>query len=431
MRDLLVTLTIVGSLPFILARPHFGVLMWIWVSVMNPHRLTWGFAYDFPFGQLIAVATLFGLLFRARAIRIPWSAPTVLLMLFVLWMNFTTLFALAPQEAHTQWVKVMKIMFMTFIMLIAIDEQRQIKWLVWTLVLSLAFYGVKGGVFTLLGGGADRVFGPPGSDIEDNNDLALALLMTIPLLWYVRSGFTKRWIRLGFLGTIGLCALAALGTYSRGALITASCMTAFVLLKSKSKIRFALLLLILMPLALGFMPEQWLERMGTITAYGDDKSSLGRLNAWHMTFNLALDRPFVGGGFQLYQPHVYERYAPDPTMVLAAHSIYFSAMGEHGFIGFALFLLLILASWRTATWIMRRSDGQADLRWAADLAMVIQVSLVGYMVGGAFLSMLYFDLPYYLVGVLVLVRKLVEKAQAKLHVVATVLPSDESQQRSA
>ena len=419
MRDLLIALTIFGSLPFILVRPHFGVLMWIWVSVMNPHRLTWGFAYDFHFGQVIAVATLIGLFFRGRSIRIPWSAPTVLLVLFVLWMNFTTLFALAPEEAHAQWVKVMKIMFMTFIVMIAIEGRRQINWVVWTLVLSLGFYGVKGGVFTLLGGGVDRVFGPSDSDIADNNDLGLGLLMTIPLLWYVRSGFAKRWIRLGFSGAIALSALAALGTYSRGALITASCMTAFVLLKSKSKIRFALLLLILMPLAVGFMPEKWFERMGTIATYERDKSSLGRLNAWRMSFNIAQDRPFVGGGFQVYQPHIYERYAPDPTVALAAHSIYFSAMGEHGFIGFGLFLLLILTSWRTATWIVRRSDGQADLRWAADLAMAIQVSLLGYMVGGAFMSMLYFDLPYYLIAVLVLVREQVEKALTQITDVTT------------
>src|SRR5260370_2057951 len=266
----------------------------------------------------------------------------------------------------------------------------------------------------MVGGGVDRVFGPSDSDIADNNDLGLGLLMTIPLLWYVRSGFAKRWIRLGFSGAIALSALAALGTYSRGALITASCMTAFVLLKSKSKIRFALLLLILMPLAVGFMPETWFERLGTIATYERDKSSLGRLNAWRMSFNIAQDRPFVGGGFQVYQPHIYERYAPDPTVPLAAHSIYFSAMGEHGFIGFGLFLLLILPSGRTATWIVRRSDGQADLRWAADLAMAIQVSLLGYMVGGAFMSMLYFDLPYYLIAVLVLVREQVEKALTQI-----------------
>jgi len=409
MRDLIVTLAILGAVPFVLVRPHVGVLMWIWVSIMNPHRLTWGFAYDFPFAQVIAVATLIGLLLRGRGVRIPWSAPTVLLLLFVAWMNVSTLYALAPQEAHAQWLKVMKTMLMTFVMLAAIEEERQIKWLVWVLVLSLGFYGVKGGIFTLLGGGVHRVFGPPGSDIEDNNDLALGLLMTIPLLWYLRRGFTKRWVRLGFVGAIALCALAALGTYSRGALIAATVMIAFALLKSRGRIAFVLPLLALAVLALTLMPEHWFERMGTIATYGDDKSSLGRLNAWQMTFNLALDRPFVGGGFQLYQPHIYELYAPNPTMVLAAHSIYFSALGEHGFIGLALFASFMFASWKTATWIVRRSAGRAEQRWAGELATAIQASLIGYIVGGAFLSMLYFDVAYYLIAVLILVRQHIEK----------------------
>jgi probable O-glycosylation ligase (exosortase A-associated) len=346
---------------------------------------------------------------RGRAVRIPWSAPTVLLLLFVVWMNVSTLFALAPQEAHPQWLKVMKTMLMTFVMLVAIEEERQIKWLGWVLVLSLGFYGVKGGIFTLLGGGANRVFGPPGSDIEDNNDLALGLLMTIPLLWYLQGGFTKRWVRLGLVGAIALCALAALGTYSRGALIAAAAMIAFALLKSRGRMAFVLPVLALAVLTLTLMPEHWFERMGTIGAYGDDKSSLGRLNAWQMTFNLALDRPFVGGGFQLYQPDIYERYAPNPTMVLAAHSIYFSALGEHGFIGLALFASFMFASWKTATWIVRRSAGRAEQRWAGGLATAIQASLVGYIVGGAFLSMLYFDVAYYLIAVLILVRQHIEK----------------------
>jgi probable O-glycosylation ligase (exosortase A-associated) len=379
------------------------------VSIMNPHRLTWGFAYDFPFGQVIAVATLIGLLLRGRGVRIPWSAPTVLLLLFVAWMNISTLYALAPQEAHAQWLKVMKTMLMTFVMLVAIEEERHIKWLVWALVLSLGFYGVKGGIFTLLGGGAHRVFGPSGSDIQDNNDLALGLLMTIPLLVYLQRGLTGRWMSLGLRGAIALCALAALGTYSRGALIAAAAMIAFALLKSKGRITFMLPILVLAAFALAVMPEHWFERMGTIAAYGDDKSSLGRINAWQMTFNLALDRPLVGGGFQIYQPYIFERYAPDPSMVLAAHSIYFSALGEHGFIGLALFASLIFASWRTATWIVRRTAARAEQRWAGELATAIQASLVGYIVGGAFLSMLYFDVAYYLIAVLVLVRQHVEK----------------------
>ena len=49
LRDIAVTLVIVGSLPFCFMRPYIGVLVWTWILFMSPHRLTWGFAYDLPF----------------------------------------------------------------------------------------------------------------------------------------------------------------------------------------------------------------------------------------------------------------------------------------------------------------------------------------------------------------------------------------------
>ena len=61
MRDVLLTLLVFGSLPFILKRPHIGVLVWAWLSYMNPHRLTWSFAYDMPFAQIVAITLLIAL----------------------------------------------------------------------------------------------------------------------------------------------------------------------------------------------------------------------------------------------------------------------------------------------------------------------------------------------------------------------------------
>ena len=58
MRDILVICILLGMLPFILKRPWLGALMWVWVSVMNPHRLTWGVAFNMPFAMLIAIATM-------------------------------------------------------------------------------------------------------------------------------------------------------------------------------------------------------------------------------------------------------------------------------------------------------------------------------------------------------------------------------------
>ena len=58
MRDLLLTAFTFGLVPFILLNPHIGVLAWSWLSYMNPHRLTWGFAYNMPFAEVISIATL-------------------------------------------------------------------------------------------------------------------------------------------------------------------------------------------------------------------------------------------------------------------------------------------------------------------------------------------------------------------------------------
>jgi len=48
MRDLFVTAVIFGLLPFIFKRPWVGILVWAWLSYMNPHRLAWGFALISP-----------------------------------------------------------------------------------------------------------------------------------------------------------------------------------------------------------------------------------------------------------------------------------------------------------------------------------------------------------------------------------------------
>jgi hypothetical protein len=42
--------------------------------------------------------------------------------------------------------------------------------------------------------------------------------------------------------------------------------------------------------------------------------------------------------------------------------------------------------------------------WCSDLGTMCQVSLVGYAVGGAFLSLAYFDLPYNIMVLVVLAR---------------------------
>lgn len=410
MRDLLLTAIFFGSVPFVLWRPAIGVFLWVWVSIMAPHRMTFGFAYDFAFAQLIAIATLIGILFSREPRRLPVTPVTVVLFLLLVWINVTTFFALDTSQALPMWERVMKVQFMVFVTLYVLHTKQHINVLIWVTALSVGFYGVKGGLFTLRGGGGEGlVWGPPGSFIEDNNSLALATTMTIPVLYYLVLQTSKRWLRWSLLGAVLLCGFSVLGSYSRGAFLGIAAMIGSLWWRSRAKFVTAFALALLIPVAIGFMPEKWVERMWSIQTYDQDASALGRINAWMMAINLANDRPLVGGGFEIYNEKVFSRYAPDQSDIHAAHSIYFQMLGEHGYVGLTLFLLLWFLVWRDASWIIRQSRSLGELRWAFDLARMIQLSLVAYAVGGAFQNQAYFDLPYELLIALVLTRVLVEK----------------------
>jgi len=253
------------------------------------------------------------------------------------------------------------------------------------------------------------VLGPEGTFIGGNNEIALALILTIPLMHYLQTITPDARVRHGLTIAMLLSALAALGSYSRGALLAIAMMGVFLWLKSRHKLRIGLLLLLAVPPAIAFMPEKWSERMETINAYEEDGSVQGRFNAWWMAYNLAKDRPFLGGGFEVITPDLFYRYAPNPEDLHAAHSIYFQALGEHGFVGLGVYLLLGFLIWRTGSWIVRNTANREDYRLASSLATMIQVSLVGFSVGGAFLSLLYFDVPYYLMCAMVATRILVAK----------------------
>lgn len=411
MRDILVTVIVFGSLPWVLRSPVNGALIWVWLSVMNPHTQGWGFATSFPFAQIVALTTMASMLITREPRALPLTPVTRTMLAFTVWMCVTLPFSMFPELSLDMWWKVMKIMLMSFVCLMLVKSERDIHRLVWVLAVSLGYYGIKGGLFTLRSGGGYRVWGPDGTFIGDNNAIALALIMVIPLMVFLRQYSARRWLRHGLALAMLLTGLAALGAYSRGALLAIGAMGVVLWMKSRSKLALGAVLLLAVPLALAFMPPEWSMRMESIRSYQHDDSALGRLNAWAMAWNLACDR-FFGGGFAIYEQPVFAIYAPNPADLHAAHSIYFQVLGEHGFVGLGLYMLVGVLAWRDAAWVIRHAAPVAELRWAAGLAAMVQTSLAGFAVGGAFLSLAYFDVPYYLVGILVATRMLVERELA-------------------
>jgi len=216
-------------------------------------------------------------------------------MVFTAWMAIGEPFAINPNTEMLS--RVLKIMLMTGVTMMLIKTKRQIHLLLWVLAGSLGYYGIKGGIFTVVSGGSFRVWGPEGSFIEGNNEVALALITIIPVFYYMFLTATNKWLRYGCAAAMVLCGLAALGSYSRGALLGIAAMAVFLWLKSPMKMMLGLIMALIIPAAVAFMPDHWSARMDTIKEYKADDSAMGRINAWTMAFNLATDRPLAGGGF--------------------------------------------------------------------------------------------------------------------------------------
>ena len=418
MRDIALSLIVAAALLTVFKHPVIGAYLWAWLGLMNPHKMTYGFARSLPFALMAAVVTIVALVFTKKRQPLPRNGIAKLQIALLLWMSFTSFFALAPEDqVLARWIFVLKIQVMLFVTWMLVRDAKEIRWLVWVVVLSVAYFGVKGGIFTVMTGGGSRVWGPPGGMLEENNALAVALIMLLPLIYFLRETEQRRWLRHVLMFMMVTCAFSVLGSQSRGALLALVAMGFFLGLKSKHPVRASIVLGVVVGVAIIFMPDSWSSRMETIKTYGEDGSAMSRIWTWTTLWNAAVDRPFVGAGFQADHPLVFDRYAPTDGVfeqfagrVYVAHSIYFQMLGEHGFVGLGLFLALLGTTWLTAGRVAGRAAKDAEFgTWMPSLMRMAQVSLIGYLVGGAFLSLAYLDLPYYVLALVVLCEVLLRK----------------------
>jgi putative inorganic carbon (hco3(-)) transporter len=407
MRDVGLMLLIIGASLYALRQPWIGVLMWSWVSLMNPHNEFTYAAANWPVASIVAIGTLLGVLFTRDKQSPLLGAPMVTLLAFVIWTCITLPFSFYLDASLSLWERSMKIYLMVFVTVVLIDNKKKLDLLIWVCVVSIGYYGVKGGLFTLATAGNYRVWGP-GGFIGGNNEVAAAVILIIPLMRYLQLQLTAHWAQMCMMGAMGLCAITALGTYSRGALLGVAAMSVFLWWKGNKKLPWGVALIGLGILILSFMPDLWWERMYTIQNYEQDDSAQGRINAWWNAWNLAKDR-IVGGGFMIYEPEVFARYSPNPERIHAAHSIYFQVLGEHGFIGLALFLAMGVLTWISAARLIHAAKLDAAHKWAADLGSMVQVSIIGFGVTGAFLSLAYYDMPYNIMAFTVLALHFVKR----------------------
>lgn len=409
LRDLTLFALLLAIVVMAPRRPFVGALAWVLFGVMNPHRLSWGSAYSFPFAAVIAGVTLLGVLLTKEHRQLKGGAAAGVLMLFLGWSAVTTLFAFQPELSFAYFLRVVKIFGMTLVLLLLMHSKRDVILLVSTLVLSLGFFGIKGGAFVLATGGAYMVNGPPGSVMEGNNSLGVGLTMCIPLMYFLMQQSSNKWIRRALVVAMVLCAVSVLGAYSRGAMLAISAMAIVLWLRGRNKIFMLLMAAVMIAVAIPAMPARWFDKMDTLQNYDHDDSAMFRLYTWETAYNIAKDKFPLAGGFEWESPAASARYSPLPTLVLVPHSIYFQTIGSQGFIGLVLFLSFWMLVWRDCGWLRKRSRSVPSLQWAHVLGSMVQVSLAGYFVGGAFLDLAFWDLPYYLYAAVAAARYVVQK----------------------
>lgn len=411
MRDIALSLVIVYLLIRTLRQAEYGAYLWAWLSLMNPHKLTFGFAYNLPWAQASALATLVSMLYSKSRRPLPASGGVILLLMLWGWMTFTSIVTINPPAiVWERWVIMTKIYLMVLVTLMLVRGRQQIDTLVWVVVVSIGYFGVKGGIFTVLTGGGNKVFGPPGSSLEENNALAVALIGLLPLMYYLRHVATNKWVRHGLAFSMVCLAFSILGSQSRGALLGASVMAFMLGLKSKYPVRSSIALVVVAAVAVSFMPDSWTERMNTIQTYEGEASAMSRIYTWTTLWNVAMDRPLVGAGFRADTLDLFLRYAPTDERFAAfqgtawvAHSVYLQALGEHGFIGLAIYLAIWFWVWFAARRIARQAASLPELQtWVPMLMRMCQVSTLGFCTGAAFLSLMAADLPYYVMCFVVL-----------------------------
>ena len=400
MRDVVFSLLFTAISATSLVNPFAGLLGWAWIAFALPSSSLWGFASTLPINLVIALTTITGWLLTpsARAAR----PDRMMILLFVLAavMALSVAFSLAPDISISR-SRVYAINF-AFLVLMAfcLTSKVRIDAFIWMMVLCIGYYSLKGGLAFLISGGAYSFEGPEGTAIADNNHLAVAFLLALPLLNYLRLHAAARMMRIVLTTAIVLTILAVLCTQSRGGFLGLVALGGAFWWMSGKRVAHLAVALVIACIAAVFASDALVSRLNTIeTAHRQDRSFLGRVASWEMHTLAALDRPLVGvGPYALQARPVFQQYRPASSIVghqlskpVAAHSIYFQVLGEHGFIALGLYMALIWTAWRNASFVMQRCADDPAQRWMFNLASMTRLGIVSFTVAGAAVSMAFYD----------------------------------------
>jgi putative inorganic carbon (HCO3(-)) transporter len=307
---------------------------------------------------------------------------------------------LSPHAAYSWpfWIEFAKISMIGYLMLILIDDFAKFRMVLLVIALSLGVEGAKQGWFYLL-----RSPGGPNNNpipfLGDNNGVAVGMLMLVPIFALLAQTTLRKWVRSGYVFLLIGVLYRALSTYSRGGFLAACFLSSMYWLHSRKKIRSLVALLVLLVIVVPQLPDAFWARMQTIQTFQEeqDDSALGRLHFWQVALRMAEANPILGVGFNAYNV-AYNNYDFSHGLYgrsRSVHSSFFGVLAELGYVGLALFALILLAAFRScqrASIIGRSAPELAHLKLAATS---LKLNFVVFLIGGSFLPSQYQEMLWH------------------------------------
>lgn len=405
-----------------LRRPFIWVLLYIYIDILSPQRIGYSIITSLPL-SLIAFAAAFGgwlALDRKEGTR--FTLRQGLMVLLLIYCGWTTSHADFPIEAQTKWDWVWKALLFAIFLPLTLTTRARIEGLALSLVLSVAMIVIATGLKVVTGGGGYgelNFFVDDNSGIYESSTLATVAIGLIPLLWWlVRHGtiFPKHWTVTLFAAALTFAAfLVPIGTEARTGLLCIAALAVLMLRYTQRRLLFIVGAGVLGLTALPFLPQSYYQRMATIFEPDEDESASTRVAVWEWTMQYVETRP-LGGGFDAYRSNKFTytmpvkktdgntttiEYMEVEDKARAFHSSIFEMLGEQGWPGLAMWLLLHLTGLWQMERIQRRWKKAADeetTRWIAPLAGALQMGAVIYLVGATFQGIAYQPVMLMLVG---------------------------------
>jgi len=442
MRDLFLSLFMLAFLLAGLRRPFVWVLAYLYVDILAPQKISYGLLSHVPLSLLVFFLAVVGWVFFDNKVGSRASMRQGLMVLLLVYCFVTTQTADFPDPAAAKWAWVWKSLVFAIFLPFTLRTPLRIEAAALVMVLAAGALIIEGGIKTLAGGGG---YGELAFFINDNtglyeaSTLACVAIAIIPLiLWLGKNGtiFPPDWRSKLFSYALTFSALLIpVGTEARTGLLCAGLLA--VLMMRSVRYRWLYLAgLALAGLAVQpLLPSSFSNRMGTIENNKADQSASTRLAVWKWTLSYAGDHPF-GGGFDSYRGNrlvvstKQEQGSGASVQVSsnkivdagrAFHSAYFEMLGEQGWPGLSLWLILQISGLLQLEAIRRRlrkSEKPQDKR-DADLALALQQGHLVYLLGAAFVGIAYQPFVFMLIALqIALVQQVRRRTEMRLNPLA-------------